>query len=109
MDRGGGIILEEFPIIHTNIWDALIAVPVILIVTQIIKYMLPVAKASVPSIASGLGFIISIFIAHPNNLASGIFMGAFYGNAAVGVYASLKTNIRAFLDRRKKSKKTRSG
>ncbi|MCA0970536.1 hypothetical protein LCM20_08060 [Halobacillus litoralis] len=94
--------MEEFPIIHTNVWDALIAVPVVLILTQIIKKVFPVPKAAVPTIASTIGFVISIFFAHRHNLAAGLFMGAFYGNAAVGVYASVKTSIQAYRAKRKK-------
>lgn len=30
----------DFPIIHTNFWDALIAIPVIMIITQLIKVYL---------------------------------------------------------------------
>lgn len=95
--------MEEFPIIHTNVWDAVVAVPTILILTQILKKVFPLPKASIPSIASLLGFIISIFFAHRHSLAAGIFMGAFYGNAAVGVYASLRTSIKAY--KKKKAKK----
>ena len=35
----------DFPIIHTNFWDAVTAVPIILIVTQIIKIFLKVPKS----------------------------------------------------------------
>lgn len=52
----------DFPIIHTNFWDAVTAVPIILIVTQIIKIFLKVPKKYVPSIAIALalGLIISV-------------------------------------------------
>lgn len=29
--------MEHFPTIHTNFWDAVIAVPIVMIVTQILK------------------------------------------------------------------------
>ncbi|WP_079478588.1 hypothetical protein [Halobacillus salinus] len=95
--------MEEFPIIHTNVWDAVVAVPTVLILTQILKKVFPIPKAVVPSLASLLGFIISIFFAHRDSLPAGIFMGAFYGNAAVGVYASIKTSYIAY--KKKKAKK----
>ena len=88
--------MEAFPIIHTNFWDALIAVPVVTLATQIIKLLLHIRKPFVPGIANLLGLMISLFIAHPHNLWAGIFMGFFYGNAAVGVYSSLKTQILAY-------------
>ncbi|MHC0038342.1 hypothetical protein [Pseudoneobacillus sp. C159] len=88
--------MEAFPIIHTNFWDAVIAVPLVVILTQIIKKLFPVAKPLVPGVANGIGLIISIFFAHRHNLWAGFFMGFFYGNAAVGLYASLKTQIKAY-------------
>ena len=57
--------MQEFPIIYTNFWDANL-----------------------------VGLFISIFFAHRGNLSAGIFMGLFYGNAAVGVYSSIKTTLR---------------
>jgi hypothetical protein len=88
--------MEAFPIIHTNFWDALIAVPTVIILTQILKKVIPIPKPFVPTLANVIGFIISIFIAHRTNLWAGILMGGFYGNAAVGIYASLKTQIMAY-------------
>lgn len=88
--------MEPFPIIHTNFWDAVVAVPVIILATQLLKILIHIRKPIVPALANLIGLVISIFIAHPNNLWAGIFMGFFYGNAAVGVYSSLKTQIRAF-------------
>lgn len=88
--------METFPIIHTNIWDAIIAVPLVVLFTQILKKFLPIRKFFIPSVASGIGLVISIFFAHRQNLWAGIFMGFFYGNAAVGLYASLKTQINAY-------------
>lgn len=88
--------MTEFPIIHTNIWDSLWAVPVIIVLTEIIKIMLPIRPQYVPTIAAAIGLIISIFISHPQDLYAGIFMGFFYSGAAIGSYASLKTSIRAY-------------
>jgi hypothetical protein len=65
----------DFPTIHTNFWDGVIAVPAIVIVTQCFKLL--------PTIASILGYIMSIFISHRGNIWAGLFMGAFYGAAAV--------------------------
>ncbi|KHE67698.1 hypothetical protein [Halobacillus sp. BBL2006] len=96
--------MEHFPVIHTNFWDAVIAVPSVLILTQLIKILFPIPKPLVPSLANVIGLIISIFIAHPHNWWAGVFMGFFYGNAAVGAYASLKTSFIAY--KRKKKKQT---
>ncbi|WP_306461600.1 hypothetical protein [Alkalicoccobacillus porphyridii] len=46
--------------------------------------------------ANALGLFISIFISHPNDWPAGVFMGFFYGNAAVGSYAGLRTAILAY-------------
>ncbi|RQW74900.1 hypothetical protein EBB45_09740 [Lysinibacillus composti] len=91
----------EFPDIHTNFWDGVIAVPLIVILTQIFK-LFPIPRKYFPTIASVFGFLISIFISHRGNLPAGIFMGGFYGAAAVGLYASLKTTWIAFKKKRNK-------
>ena len=36
----------DFPTIHTNFWDAVIAVPSVMIITQMIKMLLKVQKSS---------------------------------------------------------------
>ncbi|WP_182201349.1 hypothetical protein [Paraliobacillus salinarum] len=92
--------MEEFPIIHTNFWDAILAVPIVVILTQIIKVWLHIKPVLVPTIANIIGLLISIFFAHKNNIWAGIFMGFFYGNASVGVYASLKTSLITFKKKR---------
>jgi hypothetical protein len=92
--------MENFPIIHTNFWDAIIAVPLVVIFTQILKWLLPIPKSFIPTMANVIGLAISIFFAHRNNIWAGIFMGFFYGNAAVGVYASLKTQIQALRNKK---------
>lgn len=51
----------EFPVIHTNFWDGVIAVPVIVILTQCFKFF-PIPRQYFPTIASLLGFLISIFM-----------------------------------------------
>lgn len=87
--------MQEFPIIYTNFWDAVLAVPTVVIVTQFIKMSLPIKHIYIPSIANLVGLFISIFFAHRGNLSAGIFMGFFYGNAAVGVYSSIKTTLKS--------------
>lgn len=94
--------MELFPVIHTNFWDAVIAVPAVLIITQLIKVFLHVQPKYVPAIALAIGLIISIFISHKHNLIAGIFMGFFYGYAAISNFAALKTTINSF--KRKKLK-----
>jgi VanZ family protein len=58
----------EFPFIHTNFWDALIAVPAIIVLIEILKVFLPSISALIPAIANFIGLVISIFIAHPHSL-----------------------------------------
>ena len=41
----------DFPTIHTNFWDAVIAVPSVMIITQMIKMLLKVPKKFIPTIA----------------------------------------------------------
>lgn len=85
-----------FPTIHTNFWDAVIAVPIIILLTQVIKLLFKIKKTRVPLVALVIGLIISVFISHRNNIIAGLFMGWFYGYAAVGSYASLKTSLLSF-------------
>ncbi|RDI43215.1 hypothetical protein [Falsibacillus pallidus] len=89
-----------FPIIHTNFWDAVLAIPVIMILTQFIKLAGKLPKSYVPALALLLGIIISVFYSHKGHLISGLFMGYFYGYAAIGSYASLKTTILSFRNRK---------
>lgn len=56
--------MELFPTIHTNFWDAIIAVPFVMIVTQIIKKRLRIKPIWIPTIALLIGLVLSIFIAH---------------------------------------------
>ena len=98
------VIMENFPTIHTNFWDAMIAVPIVVIITQILKVFLPIPRALVPTLANIVGLILSIFFAHRGNLGAGIFMGFFYGNAAVGVLSSMKISWITFKKRRNRAK-----
>lgn len=86
----------DFPTIHTNFWDAVIAIPLIMIFTEILKVFLKVPKKFVPTMALILGLSISIFISHRHHLIAGVFMGWFYGYAAIGSYSSLKTTLLSF-------------
>ncbi|PKG23955.1 hypothetical protein [Niallia nealsonii] len=92
----------DFPIIHTNFLDAVIAVPIVMLITQLIKIFFKIPKKYVPTIALILALCISIFISHRHSLVAGLFMGWFYGYAAIGSYASLKTTITSFLIKHKK-------
>ncbi|MCM3584827.1 hypothetical protein M3182_03590 [Mesobacillus maritimus] len=89
----------QFPTIHTNFWDAIIAVPVVLVITQLIKLIFKVPSKWVPTIALVIGVCISVFFAHRHHLIAGLFMGWFYGYAAIGSYASLKTTLIEFRKR----------
>lgn len=94
-------ICMEFPIIQTDFWDGVIAVPLVVIITQLFKLVFSVPKAYVPTVATIIGFVISIFFSHRHDLWAGIFMGGFYGAAAVGTYSSLKNSFSAFRQNKK--------
>lgn len=85
----------RFPDIQTNFWDAVIAVPLVVILTQIFK-IFPIPRKYFPTIATVIGFIISVFFSHRGDLSAGLFMGGFYGTAAIGLYSSLKTTWLSF-------------
>ena len=89
-------MLTEFPVIHTNIWDAVWAIPVIVVVIILIKALFKVPSSWLSTVAVAIGLIISIFISHWGNLSAGIFMGFFYGAAAVGAIYSMKNSFKAF-------------
>ncbi|WP_071458883.1 hypothetical protein [Bacillus massilinigeriensis] len=86
----------EYPVIHTNIWDAVIAVPVVLIMTQILKKVFRIPSLYVPTIAVILGLTFSVIISHRQYFLGGVFMGYFYGYAAIGTYSALKTSVLHF-------------
>ncbi|ASV69814.1 hypothetical protein MKX67_11220 [Cytobacillus sp. FSL W7-1323] len=90
----------EFPVIHTNFWDAMIAIPIVIIFTQMLKYFLGISKPFVPTVAILIGLIVSIFISHRGDLIAGVFMGYFYGYGAIGSYASLKTSLLYFRNKK---------
>lgn len=91
----------DFPTIHTNFWDVVLSIPVVMIVTQFLKIIFKIPKKFVPTTALILGLFISIFISHKGDIYAGIFMGFFYGYAAIGGYASLKTTILSYREERK--------
>ncbi|MDQ0269704.1 hypothetical protein [Cytobacillus purgationiresistens] len=90
----------NFPTIHTNFWDAVIALPLVLCLTQLLKIYLHIPKQWVPSIALAIGIVFSVLISHRGSLTAGLFMGYFYGYAAIGTYASLKTSYQFFRNRK---------
>lgn len=82
--------MNEFPMIHTNIWDAFWAIPVIVLGVFLVKVFFKISENWVSTVATIIGLVLSIFISHPGNLPAGIFMGIFYGGAASGTIYSLK-------------------
>ncbi|TCP21920.1 hypothetical protein EV207_1385 [Scopulibacillus darangshiensis] len=94
----------NFPMIHTNFWDAVLAIPIVMILTQITK-IIPIPSPFIPAVAVFYGLLVSVFFSHPHNLLGGIFMGYFYGYAAIGNYSALKTSFLAF--RKKQDKKAK--
>jgi len=95
--------MEAFPVIHTNFWDAVIAVPTVVIITLMIKAFFHVSDLFISTISNILGLIISIFFAHKGNISAGIFMGFFYGNAAIGVYYSMKVTLQSYIKKKEKA------
>ncbi|WP_316570039.1 hypothetical protein [Neobacillus sp. YIM B06451] len=89
----------EFPVIHTNVWDTVIAVPAIMIITQILKLYFRIPKEYVPAVAVIAGILFSILISHPSSLLAGLFMGWFYGYAAIGNYAAMKTAWKSYREK----------
>jgi len=65
------------------------------------KKIFPIKPKYVPAIALAFGLFISIFISHKHNFLAGVFMGFFYGYAAIGNYASLKTTIKSIKNKKK--------
>lgn len=61
--------LSQFPLIHTNCWDAILAVPAVLIITQFLKIFSPIPRPYIPSLATVTGLVISIFVSHRHDLA----------------------------------------
>lgn len=88
-------MLSEFPIIHTNVWDAIWAVPVTIAVVLAARWLFRVNPAWLSTVATATALILSIFISHPHSLSAGIFMGFFYSGAAMGVLYSLKQSYQA--------------
>jgi energy-coupling factor transporter transmembrane protein EcfT len=89
-------MLTEFPLIHTNVWDAFWAIPVILFFLLIAKFLMKVPTSWLSTVATVVALFISIFISHPGNLSAGIFMGFFYSGAALGFIYSTEKSIEAF-------------
>lgn len=56
--------MELFPTIHTYFWDAIIAVAVVMIITQFLKIFLKIKPVWLLTIALIIGLLISIFISH---------------------------------------------
>ncbi|WP_252501673.1 hypothetical protein [Sporosarcina sp. Marseille-Q4943] len=89
-------MLNEYPIIHTNIWDAVWAVPVVLIIVLAAKWLFGVRSSWLSTVATIAALLLSIFISHRGNLSAGIFMGFFYSGAAIGVLYSVKQSFLAY-------------
>lgn len=89
-------MFTEYPIIHTNIWDAIWAVPVVLLIVLVAKWLFRVKSSWLSTVATIAALILSVFISHRGNLAAGIFMGVFYSGAAIGVIYSVKQSYLAY-------------
>lgn len=92
-------MFNEFPVIHTNIWDAVWAVPVILVIILLLKILFRLPETWLSTAATVIGLVISIFISHRGNLSAGIFMGLIYGGVASGTIYSVKMWFIAYRQR----------
>lgn len=92
-------MLTEFPVIQTNIWDAIWGVPVVLVVVLIAKWQFKLPVAWLSTVSTVVALALSIFISHPNSLSAGIFMGIFYSGAAMGIIYSAKQSFHAYRKR----------
>lgn len=90
------VYIMDFPTIHTNFWDAVLAIPSVMVLTQLLKISFKIPEQYVPTLALVIALSISIFISHRHDIVAGLFMGWFYGYAAIGSYASLKTTVTFF-------------
>ncbi len=68
---------NEFPIIHTNVWDAFWAIPAILLGIFLLKVLFKLPESWFSTAATIIGLILSIFISHPRKLARWYFHGLF--------------------------------
>ncbi|ARK23143.1 hypothetical protein CSV69_07010 [Sporosarcina sp. P26b] len=91
--------MTEFPVIHTNVWDAIWGVPVVLIVVLLAKWLFKVPLTWLSTVSTVVALGLSIFISHPKNLSAGIFMGFFYSGAAMGIIYSIKQSYHAYRKR----------
>jgi len=88
--------VTEFPTIHTNIWDAFWAIPVIIILIIVLKLLIKLPESWFFTVATIGGLILSVFISHRDNFPAGVFMGFFYSGAAMGTIYSAKTSFLAY-------------
>lgn len=95
----------DFPTIQTNFWDAVAAVPIVMVLTQLLKWIFHIPKKYRPTTALILGLIISVFFSHRHSLTAGLFMGWFYGYSAIGSYASMKTSVLTMISKWEKKNK----
>lgn len=89
-------MITEFPVIHTNLWDAIWAVPAVLIVILLARWIFRLPASWISTVATAAALILSIFISHRGDLSAGIFMGFFYSGAALGIIYSVKQTFLAY-------------
>ena len=89
-------MFTETPVIHTNMWDALWAVPVVLLIVLVAKWLFGVRSSWLSTVATVAALLLSIFVSHRGDLSAGIFMGFFYSGAAIGVLYSFKQSYLAY-------------
>lgn len=92
-------MMNEFPVIHTNIWDAVWAVPFVVLIILAARWLFKVPASWLSTVATVFALLLSIFITHRGNLPAGILMGLFYSGAALGTIYSFKQSYVAYRNR----------
>ncbi|MFP3885704.1 hypothetical protein U8V97_09525 [Priestia filamentosa] len=54
--------MKEFPLVYTNVWDGIIAVPLVLILVQVLKILFSIKGSYIPTLSTVIGLIISVFL-----------------------------------------------
>lgn len=82
----------DFTIIQTG---ALVAVPVIVALTQAVKMTNFISHKFMPLVSIGIGIIIGMVANHDlNDFSTSIMSGVMYGLMASGLYSGVKTTLK---------------
>ena len=79
-------MLTEFPVIHTNIWDAIWAIPVIVVVVLVMKAFFKLSTAWLSTVATIVGLAAFHFHQSSREFVSRNFHGLFLRWCRIGVH-----------------------